>query len=279
MLDLENFARVGGEVFGQFGEVVRQFSEKLVEEAARHTNNGEVVVQIGGAAWQFGGNLVEQAAMHTNNGEIFVQLGEAAWQHVEKLAGEAAEHAKDFGGKTGELKEHMKMIVDGAWALHAKIHADGAIASDVQRGFDQVFQELQAMFPAPKEALGHEERQKVVSLALDKAETVLKAVCAQHGVLEERVAGPWEAVRGAIETVVVLLGDLAEQHPHLLAALLVAGSLMLVPAFLRPLLQLFGFGRAGPVKGTVASWAQSVFYGPAVSKGSLFAWAQKSVMS
>ncbi|KAJ6515460.1 hypothetical protein C8R45DRAFT_209740 [Mycena sanguinolenta] len=181
----------------------------------------------------------------------------------------AAERAK-------ELRERITKIAESAKALYAEILAacatnGPAIAEDLQQTFQKLLdsEELQVMFPAPEKALGHEERQKVVSVALDKAGAALKAVCAEHGIDEERIAGPWEAVRGAIETLVVLLGecfacctlpiysnfssqgDLAEQHPRLTAALLVVGSSKLVPVFLRPLLQLFGFGPAGPVKGEI----------------------------
>ncbi|KAF7355695.1 hypothetical protein MSAN_01487300 [Mycena sanguinolenta] len=159
-----------------------------------------------------------------------------------------------------EFRERVNKIVDSARALHAEILAArasngpyapgsvGAIAEDLQRTFQKVLdsEELRVMFPAPEKALGHEQRQEVVSVVLDQAGAALKAVCAEHGIDEERVAGPWEAVRGAIGTLVVLLGDLAEQHPRLTGALLGVGSLKLIPVFLRPLLQLFGFGPAGP---------------------------------
>jgi hypothetical protein len=74
---------------------------------------------------------------------------------------------------------------------------------------------------------------------------------------------------------------------------------MLIPEYwvLRPLLSLFGFGPTGPVKGatavsrklgrslltyfagTIAPWAQRVFYGAAVSKGSWFAYLDKVAMT
>lgn len=59
--------------------------------------------------------------------------------------------------------------------------------------------------------------------------------------------------------LVASTGDLAEQHPVLLGALLVSATLMIIPEswLLRPLLRLFGFGPYGPVKG----WSMVMFLG------------------
>jgi hypothetical protein len=88
-----------------------------------------------------------------------------------------------------------------------------------------------------------------------------------------------------------------EQHPDLLSILLFTLAVMLIPEYwvLRPVLGLFGFGPTGPGKGTavpklqrmpidlfagtVASWAQRVFYGAAVPKGSWFAFLQEAAMA
>lgn len=88
-------------------------------------------------------------------------------------------------------------------------------------------------------------------------------------------------MRPAIESTVVIFGDLAEQHPDLLAALLFTGAMLIIPEYwlLRPLLGVFGFGPTGPVKGTTASWAQRVFYVAAVNKGSWFALLDKAAMT
>lgn len=112
----------------------------------------------------------------------------------------------------------------------------------------------------------------MVAVALEKAGAALMTVCVKHGMNEERVAMHWGTVRPAIENMVVVLGgcvlsarfrvvlssdagDLVEQHPDLLSALLITGAVMLIPEYLvlRPLLSLFGFGPMGPVKGTQKS--------------------------
>ncbi|KAJ7797319.1 hypothetical protein B0H14DRAFT_3887158 [Mycena olivaceomarginata] len=131
------------------------------------------------------------------------------------------------------------------------------LAGDLERAFEKVLEELQ------------------------KAGAELKAVCGKHGMDEENVAAHWETIQGAIENMVVLLGDLVEQHPDLLNILLFTGAVMLIPEYwvLRPVLGLFGFGPTGSGKGTVASWARRVFYGAAVPEGGWFALSQKAAMA
>ncbi|KAJ6539732.1 hypothetical protein B0H19DRAFT_960152 [Mycena capillaripes] len=191
------------------------------------------------------------------------ELGDTARQYGQKLMKDAAEGSKDVREKIDQLKERMETIVRGATALHNELGAsvkrramDGGnveesvasadgLAGDLERAFAKVLEELEVMFPAPDEAPGHEERQRVVAITLEKA------------------------------------GDLVEQHPDLLSALLITGAVMLIPEYLvlRPLLSLFGFGPLGPVKGTTASWAQRVFYGAAVNKGSWFAYLDRAAMT
>lgn len=49
------------------------------------------------------------------------------------------------------------------------------------------------------------------------------------------------------------IGDINEQHPQLLPALAFSVAALLIPEswILRPLLSVFGFGPAGPVKGAL----------------------------
>ncbi|KAJ7044758.1 hypothetical protein C8F04DRAFT_595908 [Mycena alexandri] len=193
--------------------------------------------------------------------------------------------------RSDELKARMEAIVRSATALHEELQASVKLRSrdvsaedmsgDLQRAFEKVVEELKEMFPAPEKAPGHEERRVVITAALEKAGVALTEVCTKYGMDEERVNAHWRTVRPAIEGMVVVLGDLAEQHPDLLSALLFTGAVMLIPNYviLRPLLGIFGFGPTGPIKGTTASWAQRVFYGAAVNKGSWFAYLDKAAMT
>lgn len=91
-------------------------------------------------------------------------------------------------------------------------------------------------------------------------------------------------------------GDINEQHPRLLPMLAFSVAGMLIPEswILRPLLSLFGFGPAGPVKGaqrshsynmaqfnpvgSAAAWLQRYFWGAAVRAGSWFSLLQAAGM-
>ncbi|KAJ7213714.1 hypothetical protein B0H12DRAFT_1194812 [Mycena haematopus] len=229
------------------------------------------------------------------------ELGDTARQYSEKLMKDAAATSQDILEKIGEVKDRMNTIVHGATALHdlqtsttnkqssddeAASTFTGHVAEDLERALEKVLEELQMMCPAPEEAQGHEERQKKVAVALEKAGAALKVVCAKHGMDEDVVAAHWETIQESIEKLVVLVGDLVEQHPQLLSALLFTGAVMLIPEYwmLRPVMGVFGFGPIGPGKvdlfsATAASWAQRVFYGAAVPKGSWFSFLQKAAMS
>ncbi|KAJ7482377.1 hypothetical protein B0H11DRAFT_2418663 [Mycena galericulata] len=216
---------------------------------------------------------------------------------------DAAERSQDVRQKVAEIEERIRTIVRGATAIHEELHALHKlrlqresnrdvpefqteavslddIAGDLQRVFEKVLEELKDMFPAPDHAQGHDERQAAVAVALEKAGAALVTVCAKYGMDEERARAHWDGVvRPAIHTTVVLIGDLVEHHPDLLGSVLFFGAVMLIPNYwlLRPVLSLFGFGPTGPVKGSTAAWAQRVFYGASVSKGSWFALLDKVI--
>ncbi|KAJ7734019.1 hypothetical protein DFH07DRAFT_967775 [Mycena maculata] len=229
-------------------------------------------------------------------------LGEKAQSYTENLMKDAAERSQEARQKIAELAERMKTIVGGATALHEELHALSKlrvqrlkrdvvqtetvslddIAEDLQHTFAKVLEELQVMFPLPDKALGHEDREVVVTAALEKAGAALLMVCAKYGMDEERARVHWDGtLRPPIHMTVVLIGDLVEQHPDLLTYVLFTGAVMLIPNYwlLRLLLGIFGFGPAGPGKGTTAAWAQRVFYGAAVSKGSWFRFLDSVAMT
>ncbi|KAJ6475673.1 hypothetical protein DFH09DRAFT_446238 [Mycena vulgaris] len=216
------------------------------------------------------------------------ELGDRARRYGDKLLKDAAEKSQDVREKIGELTGRMEALLRGAAALHEELHTSAtlqsvdAISEDLDRAFAAVLEALRERFPAPDQAPGHAERREAVGVALEKAGAALMGVCVKYGMDEERARQHWDgAMRPAVEAVVVLLGDLVEQHPDLLEALLFTGAVVLIPDYwlLRPLLGLFGFGPTGPVKGTTASWAQRVFYGAAVSKNSWFALLDQAAMT
>ncbi|KAK7062109.1 hypothetical protein R3P38DRAFT_2833463 [Favolaschia claudopus] len=223
---------------------------------------GEGIVKVIHAGWQ---QLEAQKALyreHTN------ALGEATRKYGEKVLNDAMESSKEVQEKIGELKNAMNAVLHaskemdelGASRSVQKRDMKEDFAKELHSALEKVAKELEIMFPPPDEASGHEDRQRVVQVALGKAGTEVKRVCIEHGMDQERVEAHWESFSMIVEKLVVLLGDLFEQHPDLFSALFITISLMLIPEslLLRPVLSLFGFGPLGPGKGTAASWAQRV---------------------
>ncbi|KAJ7126397.1 hypothetical protein C8R43DRAFT_1028828 [Mycena crocata] len=205
------------------------------------------------------------------------QLRKRARHYSEQVIENAADGSK---GVITKIKEHITTIVQDATALHDEFLTNikrsnggtvdnesqsvaSGIKSDLERAFAAVLKELKIIFPPPDQAPGNKERQKSVAVTLEKAGTVFVSVLAKYG-MEERVGVHWDIMRPAIRAVVVLLGDLVEQHPDLFGALLVV-IMAEIPTgwILLSFLNLFGLGT---LKGTPASWAQRIFYRPVMSK-------------
>ncbi|KAJ7126396.1 hypothetical protein C8R43DRAFT_1075153 [Mycena crocata] len=232
---------------------------------------------------------------------------ERARHYSEQVIENAVDGSKDVSEKMVEIKEHIAMLVQDGTTLHDELHAtikrandsdDNAessesdddtrserVMNDIRAALEQAFaavvEELKVMFPPPDQAPGHEERQRMVAVALEKAGTAFMTVIGSYGMEKEHLQVHWDAMRPSIEAMVVLLGDLVEQHPYLFTALVVVVVVEIAPTnwILRPFLNLFGFGPIGPVKGTPASWAQRIFYGATVGKGSWFAFLQRVAMT
>jgi hypothetical protein len=96
----------------------------------------------------------------------------------------------------------------------------------------------------------------------------------------ENLRSSFDQLKPRVEKLVVITGDLIEQHPVLFSTLVFSATAMLIPEswILRPLLSMIGYGPYGPIKGSPAAWAQRRFWGAAVSKGSWFAFLQRAGM-
>ncbi|KAK7062092.1 hypothetical protein R3P38DRAFT_2833376 [Favolaschia claudopus] len=254
---------------------------------------GEGIAKVIHAGWQ---QLQAQKALYLEHTDINAvdaedfwrrarELGEATRKYGEKLLNDATELPGEVREKIGELKNAMDAVLHaskdmeelGASGLVQKRDMKEDLARELHSALEEVVKELEIKFPPPNEASGHEKRQRVVQVALGKAGTKVKQLCMEHGMDQERVEAYWASTSAVIEKLVVLLGGI----PTLLGALLITISLLLIPEsfLLRPVLSLFGFGPLGPGKGTAASWAQHVFYGAAVPKGSWFAYLDSVAMT
>ncbi|KAJ7693951.1 hypothetical protein B0H17DRAFT_1199625 [Mycena rosella] len=196
-------------------------------------------------------------------------LGDRARCFGDKLIKDAAERSQEIRDKIGELTERMETVVRGATALNEELPTSTALSF-----VDNISEDLERVFAA---VLAELERKEVVAVTLDKAGAALIGVCTRYGMDEQRAREHWGTVRPAIETMVVVL-DRCLRALYLLQAVLFS-LVMLIPEswVLRPVLGVFGL--AGPVEGAPAAWAQSVFYGATVPKGSPFSFFQKLGMT
>ncbi|KAF8918447.1 hypothetical protein CPB85DRAFT_84815 [Mucidula mucida] len=178
----------------------------------------------------------------------------------------------------------MQGVISSTTSLHESLVSSGVSLPNVTDAlsvlYEDIVRELEEMFPPPSEALGHDERQAM----WDHAMTTLGD--ATIGLLVDTFHLPaketrehWNAISAAIGSVLITVADLAVQHPQIVK--IAVGVLLMelvAPLIIRPLLQLVGFGALGPVKGSFAAWAQSVFWGGKVEANSVFAVLQKAGM-
>ncbi|KAI9460433.1 hypothetical protein HD554DRAFT_1586953 [Boletus coccyginus] len=156
--------------------------------------------------------------------------------------------------------------------------------------FDTLTEELEGIFvgivndlekiPPPDEAPGHAERAEMVNRILDDVARELIKLATRYGIEEEVVTSYINALKPPVQTLTVAVGDINEQHPKLLPALIFSVAVLLIPEswILKSFLRLFGFGLTGPVKGSAAAWMQSYFFGAAVEAGSWFSLLQAAGM-
>lgn len=174
---------------------------------------------------------------------------------------------------SGEIREHITEVTQQGLTLDQ-------ISDELGLVLDGVLSYLQKAFPPPDQAPSHEERQKLVTTVLDMTEQGFLDLLRKYGMSEdglELIRESFDRLKPHIEKLVVITGDLIEQHPDLFAALMFAGAVMLIPEswILRPFLFVMGFGPDGPIKGSPAAWAQRQFWGAAVRRGSWFAILQR----
>ncbi|KAL4252018.1 hypothetical protein AB1N83_013351 [Pleurotus pulmonarius] len=134
----------------------------------------------------------------------------------------------------------------------------GLVSGDIDGAFANVLKRVQEEFPALDKAAHHDDRQRLIAHILAEAEIELvEILCTKYGLADEGVLrGFWRTVSPVIGTIVVAIGDLAEQHPWL-AKFVVMGLMSVLVSeswFTRPLLHLIGLGPE-------QAWVQRVLFG------------------
>ncbi|TFL00795.1 hypothetical protein BDV98DRAFT_568731 [Pterulicium gracile] len=236
------------------------------------------------------------------NTHFFEDAIKLGWQKAHDGAVEQFELAKRLAEENKinfnitPLVEKAKMLIDATRELREQIfllHPDEEVAAMLDGvdldGFSEEFgklledvqRSLEAQFPHPDGAPSHEERSGRVRAALSQAKESFVRLSVAHGIEEEKARESFGKIEPLVHDLVVLAGDLAEQHPKLLEAILIGGIMLIIPEnlLLRPIFGLLGWGPYGPVKGSFAAWAQRFFFGAEVEEGSWFAALQRWTMN
>ncbi|KAK7681778.1 hypothetical protein QCA50_015125 [Cerrena zonata] len=212
-------------------------------------------------------------------------LGQKVQKYSESLLEDAKSQVQEASGRIEEVKQIAHELIASANHLQTDMLTNGvtteSLSQDLEDALLPILEKFYEMFPAPEQAPDHDERERAVRELLDKIEEKIIAVGTKHGLDEAVLRKHTKNILPLILKLVVLIGDLSSQHPILRNILIVTVVLLILPDswFLRPILRVFGFGPAGPIKGTAASWSQKYFYGAAVNKGALFSKLQKAGMT
>ncbi|TRM62059.1 hypothetical protein BD626DRAFT_499654, partial [Schizophyllum amplum] len=169
--------------------------------------------------------------------------------HASKAAEQAAEELRNAQTRFPDVRSNIEDFVG---TVHATIDA----AADLRpHNIEEVEEEISWALHAVLEKA--------------KSDAAVKDVLVKHGVQEEDAQVVLEHIGRLLVQMVVITGDIHELHPVLFDT----GWIM------RPLLSVFGFGPAGPVKGSAAAWMQRQFWGAAVVEDSWFSFLQRAGMT
>ncbi|PCH36328.1 hypothetical protein WOLCODRAFT_157043 [Wolfiporia cocos MD-104 SS10] len=236
-----------------------------------------------------------------------IKSGSAA-KHVEQLIQDAiasgedavAEQIHEIHVTALAVASGISRIADDVRTASAAYSAGNQTASaSIEQATKTLVELLEEQFPPPSQAAGHEERKAEVAAFLSQVENTLvgwmetMGPSDSHSVATHGMGGVnhivdavdlkahLDNIRPHIENLLVLIGDLNEQHPHIATALAAATITVVLweVKLLRPVLDLAGFGQKGPVKGTLAAWTQRMVFGGAVPKGSWFSVLQRLGMT
>lgn len=266
------------------GAVYSQFDHLVVREGT--STVGSLTEKLGSLP----------ASAHMLGGLYFTNAGKSCWNKVAGLSpniqgctDEFFQRAREFypSDKITELRKSVDGVTSTATALYQVVKEAAEqrgiplyiVSKDLGNTFRVLFEELKEQFPPPDEAPGHEQRMNVINTALDRVEECFLQVVGKLGVSKELLTSLTGTLKSGIKHVVVTIGDVSEQHPHLVWALSgIVISMLFAEGLLLAILRIVGFGPLGPMKGGIAAWLQGWLFGPAVPKGGWFAMFQRLAM-
>ncbi|KAK7681777.1 hypothetical protein QCA50_015124 [Cerrena zonata] len=216
-------------------------------------------------------------------------LGRQLQIYSESLLDDAKRQVQEASGHIEEVRQIVHELITSANHLQTYMVSrltNGVTTKSLSQAFEDallpILEKVHEIAAAPGVALrlDHNERKRAVRELLKRIEEIIVIFGTKHGLDEAVLRKYLEPILALILKLVVLIGDLSEQHPILRNILIVTVIGMIIPEswVLRTILRIFGFGPGGPVKGSAAAWAQRYFYGASVKKGSWFAYLQRAGM-
>ncbi|KAG1774147.1 hypothetical protein EV702DRAFT_548159 [Suillus placidus] len=227
--------------------------------------------------------IIHQGAAMVNS--LTEKLGslpaEALILHIDEFF----QRAREFypSDKITELRKSVDSVASTATTLYQVIKEAAerrGIPLYPVLSFSILLEMLKEQFPPPNEAPGHEKRMAMINTVLDRVEECFLQVIGKLGMNKELLKSLSSSLKSGVKHIIVTIGDIDEQHPALVSALLsiVISMLFAEVLSLSAILRIVGFGSLGPVKGETAAWLQGLLFGPAVPKGDWFGRLQRLAM-
>ncbi|KAH8799200.1 hypothetical protein DL96DRAFT_1824349 [Flagelloscypha sp. PMI_526] len=174
-----------------------------------------------------------------------------------------------------DLEGHIQTIMPAFTEMKEYTTSHGLdlniVGETLQEALEELAVFLEEESPNP-DSTSCEETERMIGAALARFGSLFIGKCVQRGMDKEKITRKWEMVDGAFKKFFMF----ACKHRWIFWILIVLLLLALFRTICTVLwiLSLLGFGPLGPVKGTIAAWLHSLFWGGAVAKGSWFAMLQ-----
>ncbi|KAJ7587468.1 hypothetical protein C8J56DRAFT_890384 [Mycena floridula] len=209
--------------------------------------------------------------------EEALALGDNVYSYARQLLHEIP---KALVEQVDKAKESMTEIVAATAEFREKIIDPDTFSQELTVVFSATFEQIKEMFPPPDQAPSHEQRKETIHGILELCEKHVVALGVKHGVDETSIHDFFERIGLQLEQIVLICADVIEQHPYIAEGLVFALTVLIIPEgwFLRPFVELLGFGPKGPRAMSAAAWAQSRFFGGAIPAGSWFSHLQRAGM-
>ncbi|KAF9565510.1 hypothetical protein CPC08DRAFT_166928 [Agrocybe pediades] len=188
---------------------------------------------------------------------------------------------EDLINSTEELRLDADQVPVGKGSFSFNVFVQ-KLAGHVESIIVDLEKEL-ALPPPENQTDAFKQRNATITLILDKVEDAIVRVYALWDVSEAEARRRFRPVKTHIRDVILVIGKLADEHPAVANAIVVAAVMGTVPSIgelivLRPLLTVLGFGPAGPIKGSLAASMQMFFFGRMIIPGSWFSLLQSVSM-